>query len=146
MVRTIYLRDRWRLKPHAKGETLHPTPLKVIVSINYTHLIRVEAIPVSESPVRYLVLTAGAGLSLLAACQTSHPPDPLPGGTEFRCAAGELQGLIGQPETVLESMSFGPSVWLRVLQPNDAMSLDFQVNRTNIAIAEDGVISDIHCS
>ena len=95
---------------------------------------------------RYLVLTAGAGLSLLTACQTSHPPDPLLGGTEFRCAAGELQGLIGQPETVLKSMNFGPSVWLRILQPNDAMTLDFQVNRTNIAIAENGVISDIHCS
>ncbi|MGB0902497.1 I78 family peptidase inhibitor [Halocynthiibacter sp.] len=105
-----------------------------------------KTIPVSESPVRYLVLTAGAGLSLLTACQTSQTSTPLPGGTEFRCAAGELQGLVGQPETVLESMSFGPSVWLRVLHPDDAMTLDYQVNRTNIAIAENGIISDIHCS
>jgi hypothetical protein len=78
-------------------------------------------------------------LVLLAACGPRLEPDT----PTTDCRADDMQALIGQPRTVLETMRLqGP---LRILGPNDAMTMDYRTDRTNIEIAEDGRISRIWC-
>jgi Peptidase inhibitor I78 family len=89
----------------------------------------------------YLLL---AGVVLLAACVPQGPdrmpPEPAPDGA---CGAPGLQGLVGQPESVLATMKFG--VPTRIIQPGMAVTMDYSPDRLNIWIGEDGSIESVTC-
>ena len=65
---------------------------------------------------------------LLAACQPGMPD----GAGPDSCGAAVLQGLVGQPATVLDRMKFaGPT---RILRPGMAVTMDYSPSRLNIEI------------
>lgn len=68
------------------------------------------------------------------------PPAPAPGGT---CGAAELQGLVGQPAAVLQTMRFGTTV--RIIRPGQAVTMDYSEGRLNIDIDATERIARVHC-
>ena len=68
------------------------------------------------------------------------PPEQVP---VDECGASGLQGLVGQRETVLQTMRFGQTV--RIIQPGMAVTMDYSATRLNIWIAEGGVIARLTC-
>jgi Peptidase inhibitor I78 family len=83
----------------------------------------------------------------LAACAPRQdprylgPPEQAPGVDA--CGAAELADMVGQPKTILQTMRF--AVPVRVIEPGTAVTADFQANRLNFEIAEDGTIAKIAC-
>ena len=93
-----------------------------------------------------LIPVLGVALTL-AACVGG--PAPVPLATPDRniadaCGAAELQDMVGQSRDILATMKF--AVPVRVIEPGMAVTMDFQPNRLNFAIGEDGTISSITCS
>lgn len=80
----------------------------------------------------------------LMACVTETPPGPPvtdPLGPV--CGADGLQGLVGQPQSVLATMKFaGPT---RVIEPGMAVTMDYSPSRLNIWIGEDDRIERVTC-
>ncbi|PKP71018.1 MAG: hypothetical protein CVT82_04100 [Alphaproteobacteria bacterium HGW-Alphaproteobacteria-4] len=69
------------------------------------------------------------------------PPEP--GGEVDTCGATALQGLIGQPESVLQGMVFaGP---LRVIRPGQAVTMDYSAARLNVSLDAGGRIVRVTC-
>ncbi len=89
-----------------------------------------------------------AGMLLLAACvdQTAETPiDQDADGTPIKqlCGAADLQDLVGQPATVLETMKFAGPV--RFLTPGTVMTMDLRQERLNISSDKTGVITQVYC-
>lgn len=88
-----------------------------------------------------------AAVVALAACQAAEAPfkpapDPAPPAPDL-CGAGDLAGLIGQPNTVLERMVFdGP---VRVIPPGTAVTMDYMPKRINFELDKKGLIRRIRC-
>lgn len=59
------------------------------------------------------------------------------------CAAKDLQYLIGQPESVLDTMRFGTVV--RIERPGDIHTMEYSAERTRIIIGDDGRIARVIC-
>lgn len=59
------------------------------------------------------------------------------------CGAAALQDLVGQSETVLQTMKFGTPV--RIIHPGMAVTMDYSADRLNIEINEAGMISRVTC-
>ena len=72
-----------------------------------------------------------------AACVEKAAP---PGGT---CGAPALQDLVGQSETVLQTMKFGSP--MRIIHPGMAVTMDYREDRLNIEINEAGTIFRVTC-
>lgn len=99
---------------------------------------------------RSAALAPAFGLMLaLAGCTAAEAPpfeppvDPVPPPMAETCGAQELQHLLGQPDTVLETMRFAPVV--RVIRPGMAVTMDYSPDRLNIEIDEAGRISRVSC-
>jgi hypothetical protein len=75
----------------------------------------------------------------LAACMPQPPALP----PDSACGAPELQGLVGQPAAVLQTMRFG--VQVRILRPGDAMTEDYSPARLNIMIDAVERIAEVRC-
>jgi hypothetical protein len=69
--------------------------------------------------------------------QVPFDPDP------DACGASGLQGLVGQPETVLQSMRF--SQRLRMIQPGMMITQDYSPERLNISVDASGMIESVSC-
>lgn len=59
------------------------------------------------------------------------------------CAAKELQHLVGQSASVLDTMRFGTVV--RIERPGDIHTMEYSAERTRIIIGEDGRIARVIC-
>ena len=81
-------------------------------------------------------------LTAVAACEPVAAPDTRP-DTENSCGAEGYQGLIGQPRTVLDGMSF--PLGTRVIGPDDAVTADYRAERLNIEYGRNGRIERINC-
>lgn len=80
-------------------------------------------------------------LMLLAGCTAAQAP--LPPQTEDTCGAAQFANLIGQNATALErTLLLGP---VRVIRPDDLMTMDFRPDRVNFRIGEDETIQRIDC-
>lgn len=69
----------------------------------------------------------------------SNPPAPPDG----MCGAEDLQGLVGQPVAVLDSMRFSQT--LRVIYPGMAVTMDYSAKRLNIQVGDDKTIIRVSC-
>lgn len=80
---------------------------------------------------------------LLAACV--QPETTVVGGLPAAnaCEADKYQGLIGQPASVLDNMSFAAGT--RILKPNMPVTMDFSPNRLNIEVSRNGRIDKVSC-
>jgi Peptidase inhibitor I78 family len=76
---------------------------------------------------------------LLLACQ----PEPAPQIVADMCGAGDLQGLVGQSQAVLQTMKFGQTT--RIIRPGMAVTMDYSETRLNIWIGENGMIERVTC-
>ncbi|WP_272848199.1 I78 family peptidase inhibitor [Paracoccus saliphilus] len=89
-----------------------------------------------------LILSLMSGLAL-AACEpvpeSSTPELDLP----QNCGAEELQDLVGQPKSVLDSKDFPAGT--RIIGPGDAVTADYRADRLNIEINRDDRIEKIGC-
>ncbi|SMX40051.1 I78 family peptidase inhibitor [Octadecabacter ascidiaceicola] len=88
-----------------------------------------------------------APIVFLAACEAVTPPpalDPLPTPDQDTCNASTYSHLLGQDATALERVMLLGQV--RVIRPNQAVTMDYRPNRINFNIAEDERITSIHCS
>lgn len=93
-----------------------------------------------------LIPVLGVALTL-AACGGGAAP--LPPETPDRniadaCGAAELQDMVGQSQNELARIKF--AVPVRVITPGMAVTADFQANRLNFTIGEDGNIASITCT
>ncbi|WP_322894434.1 MULTISPECIES: I78 family peptidase inhibitor [unclassified Yoonia] len=80
---------------------------------------------------------------LLAACAVPDN-DPAPAPTlPDTCNVSRHIGLIGQPATALERVLIMDQV--RVIRPDDMVTMDFRAERINFYISDGEVISDIRC-
>jgi Peptidase inhibitor I78 family len=83
----------------------------------------------------------------LAACQPAKDPrflgPPEQAAGVDACGAAELQDMVGQPKTILQTIKF--AVPVRVIEPGTAVTADFSPNRLNFEIAADGTITKIAC-
>ncbi|MEL7026033.1 MAG: I78 family peptidase inhibitor [Pseudomonadota bacterium] len=78
-------------------------------------------------------------LVALSACEDSTVT-PVSGA---ECQAADLQELVGQDKSVLETMKFaGPT---RFINPGDAVTMDFRLDRLNFDFDETGKITRIWC-
>jgi len=95
---------------------------------------------------RALLLAPLLGL-MTAACVPAAPPVAQPVPEPFEqpqlCGAEGLQGLVGQPESVLATMRFSQTV--RVIHPGTAVTMDFSPFRLNILIDATGRITRVYC-
>ena len=80
-------------------------------------------------------------LALAACVEPVAPPaaEPAPD----LCNATALQGLVGQPASVLQTMMLRAGT--RVINPGDAVTMDFRADRMNIEIGANGRIEKIAC-
>lgn len=91
--------------------------------------------------------TLRAALALAAALAVTgcRPDIPAadPAGMADACGAADLQHLVGQPASVLETMKFSQPV--RILRPGMAVTMDYRPDRLNIEIDAQEVIARVHC-
>lgn len=87
------------------------------------------------------VLLAACGLPPATPDQPDRPIVPI-GGADT-CNAGQYQSLIGQDVTALERVLLLAEV--RVIRPNQAVTLDYRQGRINFIIGEAGQIVSITC-
>lgn len=90
------------------------------------------------------IAIASATAIQLTACVPYPAPELQPDPVENACKAQELQGLVMQPASVLETMRFrGP---LRIIRPGMAVTMDFSPERLNIEINDEDRIARVYCS
>jgi len=70
--------------------------------------------------------------------------DPVPVPIENACGADQLQYLVGQPASVLETMRFRGET--RIIRPDTAVTMDFRAERLNIDINAVERITRVYCS
>jgi hypothetical protein len=88
---------------------------------------------------------AGSAILFLAACWSIPAPEPVFEGPDLaQCGADALQGLVGQPASVLQTMKFGQET--RIIRPDMAVTMDFRADRLNIDIDRAERISRVYCS
>lgn len=94
---------------------------------------------------RLFVLLALLPLTACVAAPVDTPPgDPKPQPpAERTCGAAELQGLVGQPATVLQTMRFAGPV--RVIEPGMAVTMDYSPARLNFDLDGQGLITRAYC-
>ena len=81
-------------------------------------------------------------LALMACVDPVMPPEgPLP--NEAACGADQLQELVGQRASRLETIRFSGPV--RVIRPGEAVTMDYLPNRLNIYIDDYERITDVRC-
>jgi hypothetical protein len=80
-------------------------------------------------------------LLLVLACTPDAPPPPAP--PTSTCGAQDLQGLVGQPATVLQTMKFGTVT--RITRPGQAVTMDYSDRRLNIHIDKAERIERVSC-
>ncbi len=80
------------------------------------------------------------------ACVPEFVPAPglPPAPVENACGADALQGLVGQPASVLETMRFGTET--RIIRPGTAVTMDYRPDRLNIDIDAREWITRVYCS
>lgn len=90
-----------------------------------------------------------AFLALAACVATPDPAPPFPGPVSpdlppaDACGAPDLQGLVGQNRSVLETMRFAGPV--RVIEPGMAVTMDYNPARLNIELNDAGRILRVTC-
>lgn len=84
-----------------------------------------------------------APVALMACVTEPLPAPPVTDPMGPACGAEGLQGLIGQPQTVLAAMKFANPT--RVIEPGMAVTMDYSPTRLNIWIGEDGRIERVTC-
>jgi hypothetical protein len=88
---------------------------------------------------------AWAAVAALAGCVATGdgivaaPPSP----EVAACRAPGLQYLVGQPDSVLQTMRLAGTV--RIIRPGMAITQDFSPSRVNVQIAPDGRIARVWC-
>ncbi len=83
---------------------------------------------------------AAFAVAALTACVGTEEPVT---DTNTACGAAAMQGLVGQPESVIAAMTFAAPV--RILHPGDAMTMDYNPTRLNIMIDARGRVEKIFC-
>lgn len=88
-------------------------------------------------------------LMLIAGCVVeTQPPPPLtdpvdPPLAEDACGARGLQGLVGQPESALASLTLTAPA--RMIRPGMAVTMDYRAERLNIELDGQGQITRVTC-
>ncbi|MBT2130232.1 hypothetical protein KKW20_03780 [Planktotalea lamellibrachiae] len=82
---------------------------------------------------------------ILSACQSESDEnamvDPAPKGS---CGAAALTHLIGQPVSTFDALGHkGP---VRVIRPGQAVTMDYRLDRLNVVLDEQDVITGVNCS
>ncbi|MBQ2262621.1 MAG: hypothetical protein II336_14785 [Loktanella sp.] len=80
---------------------------------------------------------------LLAACAVPDTDPASAPSLPDTCNLSQHIGLIGAPATALERVLIMDQV--RVIRPDDMVTMDFRPERINFYISEDEIISDIRC-
>jgi hypothetical protein len=102
---------------------------------------------------RIVSMASVAALATLAACsaQNGSPPEQAPvpqsAGSDA-CGASKVRNYLGtQPtdEILAKIKSASGAQAIRVVGPNDAMTMDFREDRLTITIGEDGRIKSLRC-
>lgn len=82
-------------------------------------------------------------LIALAGCANATQPQPTPLPVDDTCNAAAYAMLIGQPATALERVLLLGKV--RVIRPDDAVTMDYREDRINFLIDDAGQIAAITC-
>nr|WP_290428545.1 I78 family peptidase inhibitor [Defluviimonas salinarum] len=77
----------------------------------------------------------------MAACVEAPASPAVP--AEATCSAESLQHLVGQPENAFDPTGLDEPV--RVVHPDEAVTMDYNPGRLNVEIGADGMIAAIRC-
>lgn len=80
---------------------------------------------------------------VLLACVEPDTASIAPLPIETTCGAADLQDLVGQPATRLQTMRFAGPV--RIIRPDMAVTMDFVAERLNIYIDAAEMIAAVRC-
>ena len=96
-------------------------------------------------PIEQASATVGgtAPVAPIVATPKTPAPNPSTNTAPQTCPARDLQYLVGQPRTVLQTMRFGGVV--RIEEPGFAYTEEFNPSRTRIIIGTNGKIESILC-
>ena len=81
-------------------------------------------------------------LPLLAACAGTAPIDARPNQTSDACGASGYQSLVGRP---LAAASFPAGLDLRLINPGEAVTMDYRDTRLNVEVDARGTITRVRC-
>lgn len=81
-------------------------------------------------------------LLALAACVEPTTPPVAEPDTDL-CKASSLNGLVGQPASVLQTMMLPAGT--RVINAGDPVTMDFRAERMNVEIGTDNRIAKVAC-
>lgn len=82
-------------------------------------------------------------MTALAACTPTPPPlQPLDNGAS--CGADQLQYLLGRPYQSLGKLTLRADT--RILWPREMVTMDYRMERLNIYVDRNGLISRVHCA
>ena len=87
------------------------------------------------------LLALPALLFTMAACQIVEAPAP--GNPDTTCAAAGIQNLVGQDVSALAAVLLPEPV--RIIRPDEMVTMDFNPARTNIRLDENDRIVEITC-
>lgn len=94
---------------------------------------------------RFRLVTLVLPLGLLACIQPIPATVPVAVAPQIEnaCGAADLQNLVGQPVTALQTMRFG--VVTRIIQPGTIVTMDYAPARLNIQVGDREIISGVRC-
>lgn len=82
--------------------------------------------------------------AVVSACTPDSPYASKPRGEDTdACGAKALQDLMDKPASVLETMKF--AVETRIIRPTDAVTMDHNLSRLNIAVDDKEKIAGVAC-
>ena len=81
-------------------------------------------------------------LPLLAACAGSGPTENGPDQSTDACGASGYQSLVGAP---LAAATFPAGIDLRLINPGEAVTMDFRADRLNVELDATGTIQRVRC-
>jgi hypothetical protein len=88
---------------------------------------------------------------LLAACTASASPEPAAAGPSsggvapVKCVVADFSALVGKPKDVLAATTFPQGLAVRVIAPNQPVTMDYSESRVNLLTDAKGVIREITC-
>lgn len=94
---------------------------------------------------KFYVFGTGLAMLILSACQSENDESSMVDTTpKGRCGAAALTHLIGQPVSAFETLDHkGP---VRVIRPGQAVTMDYRLDRLNVVLDEQDVITGVNCS
>ncbi|MBD3803966.1 I78 family peptidase inhibitor [Thioclava marina] len=88
-------------------------------------------------------LTLCAGMLALSGCKSGESPAPGEAGDPGICPPPAIAALVGRDVAALDAIYFKGA--LRVIRPDEAVTMDYNAERVNVLLDAHDVITEVKC-